>query len=42
LLDRQYSDHLSGINHAKGSDIAVGQHITATGRNLYLAMDYQF
>ena len=42
LLDKQYSDHLGGVNRADGSDIAVGDKITAMGRNVYLAMDYQF
>jgi iron complex outermembrane receptor protein len=42
LLDKQYSQHLGGVNRAQGSDIAVGDKITAMGRNIYLAMDYQF
>lgn len=42
LLDKQYSDHLGGVNRANGSDIAVGARINAMGRNVYLAMDYQF
>jgi len=42
LTDKQYNAHLSGVNRAKGSDIAVGQRIKAPGRNVYLALDYQF
>lgn len=42
LLDKQYNDHLGGVNRANGSDIAVGDKISAMGRNVYLAMDYQF
>ena len=42
LLDKQYNDHLGGVNRAAGSDIAVGDKINAMGRNIYLAMDYQF
>ena len=42
LLDKQYSDHLGGVNRANGSEIAVGDKISAMGRNVYLAMDYQF
>jgi iron complex outermembrane receptor protein len=42
LFDKQYSDHLGGVNRAKGSILAVGDKITAMGRNVYLAMDYQF
>jgi len=42
LLDKQYSSHLSGVNRANGSDIAVNQAIPGMGRNVYLALDYQF
>ena len=42
LLNKQYSDHLAGVNRAKGSDIAVGDRINGMGRNIYLAIDYQF
>jgi iron complex outermembrane receptor protein len=42
LLDKQYNDHLGGVNRADGSEIAVGDKISAMGRNIYLAMDYQF
>jgi len=42
LLDKQYSDHLGGVNRANGNAIAVGDRISAMGRNIYLAMDYQF
>ena len=42
LLDKQYSDHLGGVNRANGSDITVGEKVSAMGRNVYLAMDYQF
>ncbi|MGB1263728.1 MAG: TonB-dependent receptor [Cognaticolwellia sp.] len=42
LLDKHYSDHLAGINRAHGSELKVGEKMTAMGRNVYLAMDYQF
>ncbi|SEL32808.1 iron complex outermembrane recepter protein [Colwellia chukchiensis] len=42
LLDRHYSDHLGGVNRVKGSELAIGEKITAMGRNIYLAIDYQF
>ncbi|SFB97745.1 TonB-dependent receptor [Pseudoalteromonas denitrificans] len=42
LLNKEYSDHLAGINRANGSEIEKGQRIPAMGRNVYLAMDYQF
>lgn len=42
LFDKEYSDHLGGVNRASGSDIAVGDKLTAMGRNIYFALDYQF
>ena len=42
LFDKHYRDHLAGINRARGSDIAVGEKISAMGRNIYIALDYQF
>lgn len=42
LLDKHYNDHLAGVNRANGSDIAVGKKLTAMGRNVYFALDYQF
>jgi len=42
LLNKNYSDHLAGTNRASGSDIAKGDKIPAMGRNVYIAMDYQF
>lgn len=42
LFDKQYNDHLGGVNRANGSDIAVGEKLTAMGRNIYFALDYQF
>jgi iron complex outermembrane receptor protein len=42
LLDKQYNDHLNGINRAAGSDVVVGNKMPAMGRNIYLAFDYQF
>ncbi|MFT7431508.1 MAG: iron complex outermembrane receptor protein [Colwellia sp.] len=42
LLDKYYNDHLAGVNRANGSDLEVGTKITAMGRNVYFALDYQF
>jgi len=42
LTDKTYSPHLGGVNRANGSDIAVGQRLNSAGRNLYIALDYQF
>lgn len=42
LMDREYSDHLSGINRAMGDDVAKGQPLPGTGRDLYLSVKYAF
>jgi len=42
LLNKQYSAHLAGINRAQGSELNVGQGITASERNIVVALDYQF
>ncbi|MBU2971944.1 TonB-dependent receptor [Pseudoalteromonas sp. C2R02] len=42
LFNKHYSDHLAGTNRASGSEIAKGDKVPAMGRNLYIAMDYQF
>ncbi|MDP2559568.1 TonB-dependent siderophore receptor [Psychrobium sp. 1_MG-2023] len=42
LLDKQYNAHLAGVNRANGNELAVGERITAMGRNAYIALDYQF
>lgn len=42
LFDKQYSNHLGGVNRANGSDLAVGERISGLGRNAYIALDYKF
>ena len=47
LFDKQYADHLGGINRAKGdlksaSDVAVGERLPGIGRNVYVGMNWQF
>ncbi|MFT6311428.1 MAG: iron complex outermembrane receptor protein [Porticoccus sp.] len=35
VFDRQYNDHLAGVNRAGGSDVGVGERIPGYGRNLF-------
>ena len=42
LLDREYADHLSGVNRVTGSDVAVGERIPGAGRAFYLAGEYRW
>ncbi len=38
ILDHEYHDHLSGYNRIADSDIAVGERLPGTGRNVYLRL----
>ncbi|HUT40461.1 MAG TPA: TonB-dependent receptor [Gammaproteobacteria bacterium] len=38
VFDRRYAAHLSGVNRADGSDVAVGERVPGEGRNVYLAV----
>lgn len=38
VFDRRYASHLSGINRAAGSDVAVGERVPGEGRNVFLAV----
>lgn len=42
LLDKQYSNHLNGINRARGSQIPQGAKLPGRGRDLFLALEYAF
>jgi len=35
IADKNYADHLSGVNRAMASDVAVGARIPGNGRNIY-------
>ena len=35
LFDREYNDHLAGVNRANGSDVAVGDRLPGYGRNVF-------
>lgn len=36
LLDREYEQHLAGYNRVRNSDVAVGDRLPGTGRNVFL------
>ena len=42
LLDKLYQPHLAGVNRSRGSDLAVGERISAQARSVYVSVDYQF
>ena len=42
LLNKLYQPDLAGLNRAGGSDLAVGERISAKGRSMYVSADYQF
>jgi iron complex outermembrane receptor protein len=37
VFDRKYAPHVTGINRASGSDVAIGERVPGDGRNFYLA-----
>lgn len=40
LFDRRYSDHLAGRNRVTGSDLAVGEKLTAPARSLFVRLGF--
>nr|WP_136249607.1 TonB-dependent receptor [Ningiella ruwaisensis] len=42
LLDKNYSDHLAGINRVAGTQVALGEQIPSPGLNLGAFVQYQF
>lgn len=42
LLDRDYADHLGGINRVALSDVPVGTHLPGAGRFVYLGGEYRW
>lgn len=42
LFDKQYADHIAGTNRVMMAEVARGQKLPGTGRDLYLKLDYQF
>lgn len=42
ILDKDYADHLNGINRARGSDVPVGFRVPNPGRNVYLTGSFNW
>lgn len=42
LLDKEYRDHIAGTNRVMMSELAQGEKLPGTGRDVYLKLDYQF
>ncbi len=40
LFDRDYEQHLAGYNRVQNSDVAVGDRLPGTGRNLFLKVSF--
>lgn len=38
VFDRKYAPHVTGVNRAGGSDVAIGERVPGDGRNFYLAL----
>lgn len=41
LLDKDYTNHLSGFNRISGSDVAIGTRVPGVGRNVFATISYQ-
>jgi iron complex outermembrane receptor protein len=42
VLDKDYTDHLTGFNRVSDSDVAIGSRMPGIGRNLFASINYQF
>jgi iron complex outermembrane receptor protein len=42
LLDREYADHLAGINRVAGSDVPPGVRLPGIGRSFFLALNWRY
>jgi iron complex outermembrane receptor protein len=42
VFDKEYADHLSGINRVSGTDVAVGDRIPGYGRNFYASLQWLY
>ena len=41
-FDKDYRDHLGGVNRVTNPNIAIGERLPGYGRNLFARIDYQF
>ena len=42
VFDKEYADHLSGINRVSGTDAPVGERIPGDGRNYYASLQLSY
>lgn len=42
LLDKNYTNHLSGFNRNSGSDVPVGSRLPGQGRNVFATVSYEW
>jgi iron complex outermembrane receptor protein len=42
ILDKNYADHLSGLNRVAETDIPSGAKLPSAGRNIGVFVSYQF
>jgi len=42
VFDRGYEDHTTAINRAVNSDVAVGDKVPGSGRNIYVTANYEW
>jgi len=42
LLDKSHAIHVNGFNRVQGSDVALGERLPGTGRNVYVELTYDF
>jgi iron complex outermembrane receptor protein len=42
LFDKEYVQHLGGVNRVSGSDVAVGEKVPEIGRNVGVYINYAF
>ncbi len=42
VLDKEYTDHLTGFNRVQNSDVPQGERLPGAGRNVYVSLGYRF
>ena len=42
VFDKEYADHLSGINRVSGTDVPLGERLPGYGRNYYASLQLRY
>jgi iron complex outermembrane receptor protein len=42
MFEREYQNHLSGINRVVASDVPVGARVPGPGRSYFASLSYRF